>query len=81
MFFCCYSNCSVNLLSILFVLCCMEFFSYASSSTLHSCEPVSQSAGGQSFGLERSLELASLFYVNMLTYSTSCLLDFLGEKM
>ena len=37
-----------------------NLFSYASSSTLHSCEPVSQSAGGQSFGLERSLELASL---------------------
>ena len=32
-------------------------FSYATSSTLHSCEPVSQSAGGKSFGLE----LASLF--------------------
>ena len=40
-----------------------KVFSYASSSS-SSCEPVSQSAGGQSFGLELSLELASLFFLS-----------------
>ena len=53
-------------------------FSYASSSTLHSCEPVSQTAGGQSFELERSLELVlSKSHI----FGLSCEKILRGEKL